>query len=306
MMGLIGKDFVGPKREKRGGRLLALGQRCSWVTTCKLTGMANSYSMSKATKTFLRNQLTGQLITMTEAAGEEESSKQLNGHSVTSIVSMPHTAGKIRLRQLPSGEQRLYTELAERQRREDLLRCFGLIRNNGSNNDEDYNAEVTAKWNSGNDDRDRDRSRGYEEEDYEHDFDNDNDVAKKGDKAPDGAGEVNANNASQSNKEKEKETEAASVAEKDKSKDLSGESNACEYSSWTTDKRKLGLRYLMDVSKDFRHEEILKTLLVNGSVPEAPRIWSNSVLDEDDEGDEGVALERLSTELKICWVRSFE
>lgn len=288
------QDFVGPKRDKRGGTLLALGQRCSWVTTCQVTGMVNSYTMSKPTKTFLRNQLTGQLVSVTENV--EESSKQLNGQSVTSIVSMPHTAGKVRLRQLPTGEQRLFFEVAERQRREDLLRVFGLIRSDGIDVGED---EATTKWANNEllkNERPYERG-GYEENDYENDFDTEHEGMKR-DKSGADVGDANAN----------KDKDAAVTAgegnadQNNVDKTKNGKISSCDFSSWGTEKRKSGLRYLLDISKDFRHEELLKSMLANGVVPDAPRIWSDSVLDNDDDGDEALTLERLSTELKICWV----
>ena len=261
--------------------------------------MVNSYTMSKPTKTFLRNQLTGQLLSVTENV--EESSKQLNGQSVTSIVSMPHTAGKVRLRQLPTGEQRLFFEVAERQRREDLLRVFGLIRSDGIDAGDD---EATTKWaNNEHLKNEKPYERGgYEENDYENDFDTDHEGMKR-DKSGD-IGEANANTAGQATKDKDAAATAgegnADQSSVDKNK--SGKASSCDFSSWNTEKRKSGLRYFLDISKDFRHEELLKSMLANGVAPDAPRIWSDSVLDNDDDGDEALTMERLSTELKICWV----
>ena len=42
-------DFTGPKREKKGGAMAALGQRCCWKTTCRVTGMPNAYAFSDLT-----------------------------------------------------------------------------------------------------------------------------------------------------------------------------------------------------------------------------------------------------------------
>ncbi len=261
--------------------------------------MVNSYTMSKPTKTFLRNQLTGQLMSVTENV--EETSKQLNGQSITSIVNMPHTAGKVRLRQLPTGEQRLFFEVAERQRREDLLRVFGLIRSDGIFAGDD---EATMKWASNEllkNEKPYERG-GYEENDYENDFDTDHESMKRN-KSGD-VGEANANK----DKDKDKDKDVAVTAsegnadQSNADKGKNGKIAACDFSSWNNEKRKSGLRYLLDISKDFRHEELLKNMLANGAVPDAPRIWSDSVLDTDDDGDEALAIERLSTELKICWV----
>ena len=36
-------DFTGPKREKKGGAMAALGQRCCWKTTCRVTGMSSTH-----------------------------------------------------------------------------------------------------------------------------------------------------------------------------------------------------------------------------------------------------------------------
>lgn len=44
-------DFTGPKRDKKGGTMaLIMSQKCSWVTTCPVTGMANAFSVSEMTK----------------------------------------------------------------------------------------------------------------------------------------------------------------------------------------------------------------------------------------------------------------
>jgi hypothetical protein len=225
---------------------------------------------------------------------------------------MPHTAGKVRLRQLANGEQRLYIELAERQRREDLLRCFGLIRSDGKDVE-----EMVLKSGSAESLRSRKLQieGGYEQDDYEHDFDNenDNDGAKKSENPGDpssegeagGGGGGGGGGGSEGNKDK------AGGADLDvnKSKEVKGAKDkkdgarSCDYATWTQERRREGLRFLLEFSKEFRQEEMLKTLLANGIPPEAPRIWSDSLFDEDDrEVDEALLFERASREIKICWV----
>jgi hypothetical protein len=62
-----------------------------------------------------------------------------------------------------------------------------------------------------------------------------------------------------------------------KSKGKSEENVKCGSAEWSLDNRKQGLRYLNNVTKEAQQEQHLKSLLTNGTPPEAPRLWEGAV-----------------------------
>lgn len=107
-------DFTGPKREKKSGTLLAINQRCCWVTSCKITGMAHAYSYS---------QVKGEAwIDKTNISESKEDGSGLR----RSYFKSPYRTTE--LQTLKNGEKRLRLESVERQRREQLLKKIGLLK----------------------------------------------------------------------------------------------------------------------------------------------------------------------------------
>jgi Ca2+-binding EF-hand superfamily protein len=133
-------DFVGPKRDKKSGSSQVLNRRCCWLTTCKRTGMTNAYVVSALPK-------SGRGREFKDDSGAKE---VLDGH-----------AGKIEIKAMPNGEQRMCVELKERTMREEVLQHFNLLA--PANNDRSAETKSQSK-------------RGYDRKDddddgYGDDFD---------------------------------------------------------------------------------------------------------------------------------------
>jgi Ca2+-binding EF-hand superfamily protein len=296
-------DFCGPKREKRGGSSMILNQRCCWLTTCKITGMANGYSISNPTKRLLKNQ-------------EEASQKEKHSNLLTKFYKQDerkdnndddHVAeeenyklnhmkftGKAVMRKLANGEVRVCIELNERQKREDLLRKMGLLESFQKQKHDSKKSGKRADKDDYEDDYEKDEEERYSD-DNDHDGDKDRGKADKNRKNSKLGGTT--------------------------SSEVSVE--PCDFSIWSLKDRKDGLRYLLSITKDAREEELLKTMISNGKPPNAPKFWvdtrkqaknlgtnrrSPTSYDEEDKEeeekdnyDEMLTDEDLTTSLNLHW-----
>lgn len=141
-------EFIGPKRDKKGGASAIISERCCWQTTCRRTGMANAFSVSvKPPKKALDDAKDSKT---SSARGDEYDDKEFEDDANS------ETSGKVRTKLLKNGEMRVYFELKERIRREEILTKFGLLRSTSSgkaeskdddNDDygEDFEETATAK-----------------------------------------------------------------------------------------------------------------------------------------------------------------
>jgi Ca2+-binding EF-hand superfamily protein len=317
-------SFMGPKRDKKAGSSVVMSQRCCWLTTCKVTGMPGAYSVSAPTKRSKQAEMTKLLEEKRAArfgataptAGSSKKSKNRddeyedddheyddddkrdnkNKHGATSEsnaklnASGTGTVGNINIvtRKLANGESRLCIELRERRKREDLLRRMGLIGGNGGTGGGGAaRREASAKG--------RDDDDNYEDDfgddkngPYADDFDDDDNHNTKGKSPPKKAGQEN-----------------------------------CDYANWRAEDRKKGLKFMLDISKEAREEETIKSLMASGIPPAPPKLWvqnehfietkslnrsstkgsiSRGDRDGDDEDeDEGGNLGPESTEITVFW-----
>eukprot|EP01042_Synura_sphagnicola_P032019 gene32019-41207_t len=214
--------------------------------------MPNGYSVSNATKRLIRQEKERKAKESGESRGgsryddpstgggaDDEENAKMNHGQVT---------GKMVIKHLANGEQRMCVELADRLKREELLRRFGLLPPNeeaGRKQQADERKQKTR--------HNRARSPG---DDYGDDFESAPEDDPYGDDAFDHhEGDVAGGGADQENSHK---------------KTAPG---TCEMSLWSTKDRRVGLQYMMDITKDLREEEALKTLIANGKAPNAPRCW---------------------------------
>jgi Ca2+-binding EF-hand superfamily protein len=110
-------EFTGPKRDRKGGTSLQLNQRCSWLTTCRVTGMANGYAVSAVSSKARLNAWADDKVNDSKGSHLQDSgAEQFEG-----------ITGKMIIKTLKNGEKRMCAEMAERKKREDLLRKFGLL-----------------------------------------------------------------------------------------------------------------------------------------------------------------------------------
>lgn len=111
-------EFTGPKRTKKGGSSLALGQRCCWNTTCKRTGMSNAFSVSNITTRQKR------MLAADEKGSKVDGSRVMDGSKLI-VDSKDYGAdskdGLRTTKVLKSGDIRVINELEERRDREILL-----------------------------------------------------------------------------------------------------------------------------------------------------------------------------------------
>jgi hypothetical protein len=149
-------SFTGPKRDKHGGAMQAMNSaKCCWLTTCKSTGMPNAYAVSNLTRQAQRDLDRGVLQTQSQSlaqtsremkskmssdrsrdgrdkddyADEWDADDKAANMSVTSSAS--NVAGRMIIREMKNGEKRMYIELRERLRREDLLTKLGVLGSQG-------------------------------------------------------------------------------------------------------------------------------------------------------------------------------
>ena len=162
--------FTGPKRDHHSGSLQSINNaKCCWLTTCKVTGMANAYAISNLTKNAKRDIDRGLLqIDMSSSISgsklqssiqmKKEKKMKINhdnnninnndeyneddneenkddGDDNRSIISMGNhsVVGHLVIREIKNGEKRMCVELKERQRREDILTKLGVIKNDRKN-----------------------------------------------------------------------------------------------------------------------------------------------------------------------------
>jgi Ca2+-binding EF-hand superfamily protein len=240
-------DFCGPKRDKRSGNSLILNQRCCWVTTCTVTGMPNGYSVSNATKRIMRQEKEQKMKHagsrfdphQGEVNAEEEVASKANSSQ------QPQGTGKMVIKNLANGEQRLCVELSDRVRREDLLRRLGLLASS-SGEEADQKRRHSESANK--------KRHAHSPDGYGDDFEEDHDPY-----GDDFDQELPAQNPSKTMSLKE--TKGVVTL------------GACEMSIWETKDRRKGLQYMLDLTKDLREEETLKQLIANGKPPSAPRCW---------------------------------
>lgn len=245
-------DFCGPKRDKRSGNSLILNQRCCWVTTCTVTGMPNGYSVSNATKRLVKQERESKQKHDDEDYYDRNDEKQDETRSLHSKQSNSNSTrngnqftGKMVVKKLTNGEQRLCVELSDRIRREDILRRLGLLPPTAEA--QERGAKQRHSGAGGGEDRYNDDEFEAAEDPYGDDFDQDpNDKHVK----------------STTNKMTLKETKGVVTL------------GACEMSSWEVKDRRKGLQYMLDITKDLREEESLKQLIANGKPPAAPRCWT--------------------------------
>ena len=63
----------------------------------------------------------------------------------------------------------------------------------------------------------------------------------------------------------------------------------CRFVDWKAADRKVGMKYLFEISKEKREEEQLKTLLSNGTPPNPPKLWVNTPNSDEVEIDTQVS-----------------
>lgn len=243
-------DFCGPKRDKRSGNSLILNQRCCWVTTCPITGMPNGYSVSNATKRLIRQEKERKAKESGESrGGSRYDDPSTGGADDEENAKMNHGqfTGNMVIKHLANGEQRMCVELADRMKREELLRRLGLLPPIEEAKRKQQADERKAKTRHS-----RARSPG---DDYGDDFESAPEDDPYGDDAFDHhhEGEAGGGGGDQENKKSAPGT--------------------CEMSIWSTKDRRVGLQYMLDITKELREEEALKTLIANGKAPNAPRCW---------------------------------
>ena len=234
-------DFTGVKKDKRGGNNIAMSQRCCWLSTCKITGMSNAYSVSAPTKRFLS--INNYMEESKSTEYDEMYQKNKHSNTITNTTNMNNSDTIIR--KLANGETRVCIELKERKKREDLLKKMGLIKN-----EKVGKMGMKKKSVAG-------RSEGKEddEEQYEDDF-----------------AETNDNNEDYGDDfDQDEEQQNGNKLENKKTK--ANNPNICQYSTWRPEDRKEGLKVLLDMTKEARQEETLKTLLANGVPPAPPKLW---------------------------------
>ncbi len=188
-------DFTGPKRDRHGGASACLGQKCCWMTTCKITGMANAYTISAASKRALRFFGKGKAESKEESKGETKDDygdeDYADDYEDNEMDAQKLSGTPPKLVELKNGEKRLVVELKDRVAREKLLMKYMP-------------------------DEIKERSRSYAKED----------------------------------------------------------SNIkCKFVDWKASDRKIGMKYLFELTKDKREEEHIKTLLSNGNPPQPPKLW---------------------------------
>ena len=121
---------------RKGGRFV-LSQRCCWVTTCPVTGMANAYTVSELTKKQSRaaEAKDDSSIILPAGRGSRSRGEDKDGSAAAADSSaMPSSmvGGNIKIVELKNGEKRMRAELPERRRREALLRRYGVITSSSS------------------------------------------------------------------------------------------------------------------------------------------------------------------------------
>eukprot|EP01039_Chlorochromonas_danica_P007761 gene7761-8572_t len=235
-------DFIGPKRDRKGGVSALLSQRCCWMTTCRLTGMPNGYTVSNPTRRYLRQEQESRMKTRNSASNLLPKSARGNRYDDDGFEEEEEDyktndqfTGATVIKKLANGEQRMCVELVERKKREELLRKFGLL----PSREEDEKSAKDRDDNQYEDD--------YEEDRYSEDDDH-NDKKPKGGKLA-----LKRNNS----------TSSSVVAVLD----------SCPFSRWAFKDRKAGLKYMMSITRDAREEEVLKGMLTNGNPPSPPRFW---------------------------------
>jgi Ca2+-binding EF-hand superfamily protein len=238
-------DFCGPKRDKRSGNSLILNQRCCWVTTCTVTGMPNGYSVSNATKRILRQEKEQKMKHASSRLDTQQDDADAEEESASKANSSQQGTGKMVIKKLANGEQRLCVELSDRVRREDLLRRLGLLASS-SGEEADRKRRQSESANK--------KRHAHSPDGYGDDFEEDHDPY-----GDDFDQELSEQNPSKTMALKE--TKGVVTL------------GACEMSTWETKDRRKGIQYMLDLTKDLREEETLKQLIANGQPPSAPRCW---------------------------------
>ena len=190
-------DFTGPKRDRHGGASACLGQKCCWMTTCKITGMANAYTISAASKRALRFFGKGKADSIDQSkaktGADNGDDDYADDYEDNEVEAQKLSGTPPKLVELKNGEKRLVVELKDRVTREKLLMK--------------YTPDVVME-----------RSRKY-------------------------------------------------------SRETSGKNMSCMFVDWRASDRKVGIKFLFDLTKDKREEEHIKTLLSNGNPPQPPKLW---------------------------------
>jgi len=223
-------DFVGPKRDKKGGVSLVIGQKCCWQTTCKKTGMANAYSVSIKDSYSSSREYKSTDSKLGSSSGGGNEAKRKEDEEEESIANR---SGKVLITKLANGKTKVLVELKERQRREDVLARFRLIKSTPSSSTYPGKNMNTADSKNGYDDEEEAENNDYNDDDFE-------------DNSP--------NSPNRNNKKKK------------------GTTNSCSCVSWSLQDRKDGLNYLMDITKDARQEQLIKKLMENGTPPNPPKL----------------------------------
>lgn len=222
---------------------------------------------------------TKRFIRETYREGEERGKKEKDVEEEREDSNNDNSFGlngvKRIVRELKNGEKRVYFENAERSRREIILGRLNLLKLEDKTDHKKNGTGRKAKGSGGGDYEDDFEGDAEEEDDYGHDEDFEGVVSPL----------------------------------KKKSKNQNG----CQYIQWTLKNRQIALKYLLEVTKDSRQEETLKSLLEKGKTPQAPKFWSaydtaletkskirQDISQFDDEDDEEMQL-RHASELKLFW-----
>lgn len=249
-------DFTGPCREKKGGASLQMNQRCAWNTTCKITGMANAFAVSTATKRSLRSGWIEEKEKAISAIAEEKVEDHERSRKYDASVAQSKDGGmggvqavgddKIFIRTLRNGEKRIVVEKSERAKRLEILKRFRVIATGAGGG-------AATGGGGGGDHSEAKAKKSHEDEDeYEGDFE---DGGRRG---GGGGGDEYNDDFDQDNGEGENSSQHT------KSR------NQCAFIRWTNEDRNQALKYLNDLSKSNRQEHMMKEMMENGSPPSKP------------------------------------
>lgn len=100
--------------------------KCVYLTSCKITGMSNAFTVSAPTKRWLQEEEEYARKHQSDASGK----RIFNKARLSALLDQPEgkedgsTSGNanVVVKQLANGEKRICVEIAERKRREDVLR----------------------------------------------------------------------------------------------------------------------------------------------------------------------------------------
>lgn len=119
--------YTWPRRDTNAGALDILSKKCSWSSSCRRTGMVNGF-----------------VVTIRDREGSERAPSHHDDNDSDGAVTddeeqhKPHSGLKLKhqLQEkvvfvLSNGDEKIVREVADRQKRERILRRYGLLPKNG-------------------------------------------------------------------------------------------------------------------------------------------------------------------------------